>query len=400
MNRILTINAGSSTVKFGVFEAAGDRAVHPLARGVLDLHASPLALHFEMDGQRVTVQLDAAGTDDRADDRVDDRAEAIGAALSWLEARFDGCAFAAAAHRIVHGGIEFDAPTVLDDTIIERLDRLSPLAPLHQPIVLQLVRAMRRARPDQPQIACFDTAFHRSHAPLVTRMAIPRWLHDEGVRRYGFHGLSYRSVADQLRHDEPELLAKKIVVAHLGSGASLCAMEAGISRDTSMGFSALDGIPMATRPGELDAGVLLYLQRQHGMTAEQLQHWLYHECGLKGVSGISADLRVLLASPAPEAAEAIALFCFRISRSICALAATLGGLDGIVFTAGIGEHAPSIRAAVCEQLSWLGAKIDPHANARNDRMLDAGDGIALRMIRTDEEQVIAESAAALLLRGA
>ncbi len=388
MSRILTFNAGSSTIKLGVFEQAGN-ALRQLGGGVLDLRVAPLQLKFNHEGARETVPLVVADATDIG--------AVITALLDWLEARFDDAAFAAAGHRIVHGGMEFDAPTLLDEAIIERLDSLSPLAPLHQPHGLWLVRAMQAARPGLPQVACFDTAFHRSHAPLVTRMAIPRALHDEGVRRYGFHGLSYQFIADELRRSEPALAAKKIVVAHLGSGASLCAMEGGISRDTSMGFSALDGIPMATRPGELDAGVPLYLQQQRGMSVDELQRWLYHECGLKGVSGISADARVLLESDAPEAREAIELFCFRIARAVAALANTLGGLDGIVFTAGIGEHQPPVRARVCEHLHWLGARIDAEANARHARVLDAaGSRIAIRMIDTDEERVIAEGVAALI----
>ena len=384
MSRILTFNAGSSTIKLGVFESAASEEVRPLAGGVLDLRVSPLELKFNHDGSRETIELDAAVSDDLGD--------VIDALLAWLEAKFEGEAFSAAGHRIVHGGLHFDAPVWLDEAIIDRLDELSPLAPLHQPAGLKLVRAMQRARPRLPQVACFDTAFHRTQAPLVTRMAIPHALHEEGVRRYGFHGLSYESIADTLRNEEPALLAKKLVVAHLGSGASLCAMEGGVSRDTSMGFSALDGIPMATRPGELDAGVPLYLQQQRGMSVDELQQWLYHECGLKGVSGISADARVLLESDAPEAGEAIELFCFRIARGISALANTLGGLDGIVFTAGIGEHQPPVRAQVCEHLSWLGAKIDAGANARDARVLDGeGSRLAIRMIQTDEERVIAQS---------
>ena len=388
MKRLLTFNAGSSTIKLGVFEA-GDAGVHALAGGLLDLRESPLRLRLNVDGARRTLPLEARITDD-----LGEVTEALLAAIDDIWPR-DG--FAAAGHRIVHGGLRFGAPTVLDDATMEALDALSPLAPLHQPAGLRLVRAMRAARPGLPQVACFDTAFHRTHSELVTRMAIPRALHDEGVRRYGFHGLSYQFIAEELRRGEPALAAKKLVVAHLGSGASLCAMEDGVSRDTSMGFSALDGIPMATRPGELDAGVPLYLQQQRGMGVDEVQHWLYHECGLKGVSGISADARVLLESDAPEAREAIDLFCFRIARGIAALANTLGGLDGVVFTAGIGEHQPAIRAGVCGHLSWLGARIDGEANARNARVLDAeGSRLALRMIDTDEERVIAEAVARML----
>ena len=385
MSRILTFNAGSATIKLGVFERGGNGDATQVAGGVLDLRVSPLQLKFNHGGVREASALDAAIGDDLSG--------VIDALLAWLEARFGGEAFAAVGHRIVHGGMDFDAPVLLDDAVIEKLDALSPLAPLHQPAGLKLVRAMQRTRPGLPQVACFDTAFHRTQSALVTRMAIPRALHDEGVRRYGFHGLSYESIAATLRREEPELLARKLVVAHLGSGASLCAMEGGVSRDTSMGFSALDGIPMATRPGELDAGVPLYLQQQRGMSVDELQHWLYHACGLKGVSGISADARVLLESDAPEAREAIELFCFRIARGISALANTLGGLDGVVFTAGIGEHQPPVRAQVCKHLAWLGARIDADANARDARVLDAeGSRLAIRMIHTDEEWVIAEGA--------
>ena len=388
MSQLLTFNAGSSTIKLGVFSADAT-GVRRLAGGVLDLRIVPLQLKLNEGGQRESIDLDAPITDDLA--------EVIEAVLAVIDRRWPGDGFIAAGHRIVHGGMLFDAPVAMDKAVIAQLDQLAPLAPLHQPAGLRLVRAMRAARPQQMQVACFDTAFHRTHASLVSRMAIPRALHDEGVRRYGFHGLSYQFIAEELQRSEPALAAQKLVVAHLGSGASLCAMEHGISRDTSMGFSALDGIPMATRPGELDAGVPLYLQQQRGMSVDELQHWLYHDCGLKGVSGISADSRVLLESDAPEAAEAIDLFCFRIARGIAALANTLGGLDGIVFTAGIGEHQPAIRAKVCAQLSWLGAKIDATANADNARRLDADDSrLAIRMIATDEERVIAESVARLI----
>lgn len=388
MSQLLTFNAGSSTIKLGVFRADA-KGVHKLAGGVLDLRLQPLQLKLSEGDKRENIGLDAPITDDLA--------EVIEAVLAVIDRRWPGEDFAAAGHRIVHGGMRFNAPARIDEAVLAQLETLAPLAPLHQPAGLRLVRAMRAARPQQAQIACFDTAFHHTQSELVTRMAIPRALHDEGVRRYGFHGLSYQFIAEELQRSEPVLVAKKIVVAHLGSGASLCAMENGISRDTSMGFSALDGIPMATRPGELDAGVPLYLQQQRGMSVDELQHWLYHDCGLKGVSGISADSRVLLESDAPEAAEAIDLFCFRIARGIAALANTLGGLDGIVFTAGIGEHQPPIRAKVCEHLSWLGAKIDTTANAANARRLDTeGSRLAIRMIATDEERVIAQSVARLL----
>ena len=385
MSRILVFNAGSSTIKLGEFECHAE-GVRRLGHGVLDLRLAPLELKFKQAGESIHVPINAPVTDDLS--------AVIAELLAWLASRDAGGEIIACGHRIVHGGMDFDAPVVLDDAAIEKLDALSPLAPLHQPAGLRLVRAMRKARPGLPQIACFDTAFHRTHDPLITRMAIPRALHDAGVRRYGFHGLSYQFIAEELQRSEPALAMQKIVVAHLGSGASLCALQGGISRDTSMGFSALDGIPMATRPGELDAGVLLYLMQQQGMDADEIQHWLYHQCGLKGVSGISADSRVLLESDAPEALEAIELFCFRIARGIAALANTLGGLDGLVFTAGIGEHQPPIRAKVCQHLAWLGVAIDQQANVEGRRVLDTPDSrIAVRMLPTDEERIIAEACA-------
>ncbi|PJK07473.1 acetate kinase [Lysobacteraceae bacterium NML120232] len=388
MSRILVFNAGSSTIKLGEFEH-GATGLKRLGRGVLDLRLAPLVLDFRDAAGQTRVPIAARPSDDLS--------EVIAELLVWLAGREAGGEIIACGHRIVHGGMAFDAPVVLDDIAIEKLDALAPLAPLHQPAGLRLVRAMRKARPGLPQIACFDTAFHRSHDPLVTRMAIPRALHDAGVRRYGFHGLSYQFIAEELQRTEPALAMQKIVVAHLGSGASLCALQNGISRDSSMGFSALDGIPMATRPGELDAGVLLYLMQQQGMDADEIQHWLYHDCGLKGVSGISADSRVLLQSDAPEAAQAIELFCFRIARGVAALANTLGGLDGLVFTAGIGEHQPPIRARVCQHLAWLGVDIDATANAENKRVLDSANSrVFVRMLPTDEERVIAEAVARLV----
>ncbi len=392
MKRLLTFNAGSSTLKLGVFEVRDGHLVR-LARGTLDLRLAPLQLAFHQDGQREQVPFEV--------ELSDDLQHVIEAVLAWLETRFAGHAFDAFAHRLVHGGPNFAAPMPLDEDVLSQLEALVSLAPLHLPAGLRLVRAARRARPRLPQIGCFDTAFHQSQSALVKRLPIPRALHEEGVRRYGFHGLSYQSIADTLRREAPELLAKKLVVAHLGSGASLCAMENGISRDTSMSFSALDGIPMATRPGELDAGVILYLQQQRGWRVDEVQHWLYHECGLKGVSGISADSRVLLASDAPEAAEAIELFCFRIARGIAALGNSLGGLDGVVFTAGIGEHQPPVRARICHYLGWLGARLDAEANAANAHVLEAPHSrLALRMYPTDEEQVMAATAADCLQAGA
>jgi acetate kinase len=306
--------------------------------------------------------------------------------------RFSHDGVAAVGHRVVHGGDRFDGAVEITDQTLEEIGALVPLAPLHQPQRVRLIRAIRDLRPDLPQFASFDTAFHRSQSDLVRRFALPRALFDQGVKRYGFHGLSYKFIARQLQIKSPELAAKKIVVAHLGSGASLCGLEGGVSRDTSMSFSTLDGIPMATRCGALDPGVLIHLIKQ-GWSIEHLEETLYHRSGLLGVSGISADTRDLLTSDAPEAREALELFALRIARETAAIATTLGGLDGLVFTAGIGEHQPEIRAAVCQQLGWLGAVLDPAANAVNAMRIDAaGSRVALLIIPTDEEQTIADEA--------
>jgi len=291
----------------------------------------------------------------------------------------------------------FQEATLLDDAAIERIETLIPLAPLHQPQALRAIRSMQTLRPEVRQAASFDTAFHSSQADVVRRLAIPRALHDDGVRRYGFHGLSYKYIAAKLREIDPEAAKSKVVACHLGSGASLCAMENGISRDTSMGFSALDGIPMATRPGWLDPGALLYLMRTGMPQAERIEDFLYHRCGLLGVSGISGDTRVLLDDERPEAAEAIDLFCLRISGEIGRLCATLGGLGAIVFTAGIGENQPQIRTRITQRLRWLGIEIDEDANMRNLSSINtASSRVKLFVIPTDEERVIAEEAVALI----
>jgi acetate kinase len=308
--------------------------------------------------------------------------------LSW---HFDIDGVAAAGHRIVHGGDGFAGPVRIDDAAIAEIEALIPLAPLHQPQGLKLIRAIRRLRPGLPQTASFDTAFHRGHADVVRRFAIPRALHDEGVKRYGFHGLSYRFIAGELARREPGLADSKVVVAHLGSGASLCGLDGGVSRDTSM------GIPMATRCGALDPGVLLHLIAGKNYGAKELEDLLYRRSGLLGVSGISADSRDLLESDRPEARQALDLFTFRIAGEAARLATTLGGLDAIVFTAGVGENQPRIRAAVCARLAWLGLALDETANAANASRISSPESrIAAFVIATDEERVIAEEARSLI----
>ena len=331
---------------------------------------------------------------------TEDLHEVIEETLGWLGSHFSINALAAVGHRVVHGGDRFAGPAAVTDETLAAMEALVPLAPLHQPQSMRLIRAIRHLRPDLPQIASFDTAFHRTQSDLVRRFALPRALFEEGIKRYGFHGLSYKFIAAQLARIAPDVARGRIVAAHLGSGASLCGLEAGVSRDTSMGFSTLDGVPMATRCGSLDPGVLIHLLKERRLSIGAIEDMLYHRSGLLGVSGISADSRDLIGSTAPEAHEALNLFAFRIARETVALANTLGGLDGLIFTAGIGEHQPQIREAVCRHLAWLGVTLDATANARNaTRIEGTASTIAVLVIPTDEEQVIAEEACFVFLAG-
>jgi len=385
---LLTFNAGSSTVKIGLF-AIGPAGAKRIGKGVIDFRDAPLRFSLIEGPDRFDIALEA-----QAGEELDAVLAEAFRRLSW---HFDIDGVAAAGHRIVHGGDGSAGPVRIDDAAVAAMEALTPLAPLHQPQGLRLIRAIRRLRPGLPQTASFDTAFHRGHADVVRRFAIPRALHDEGVKRYGFHGLSYRFIAGELARREPKLAAGKVVVAHLGSGASLCGLEAGISRDTSMGFSALDGIPMATRCGALDPGVLLHLIAAKNYGAKDLEDLLYRRSGLLGVSGVSADSRDLLESDRPEAKQALDLFTFRIAGEAARLATTLGGLDAIVFTAGIGENQPQIRAAVAARLGWLGLALDEAANTANAPRIDGPESrIAAFVIATDEERVIADEALSLL----
>ncbi|PYF02307.1 acetate kinase [Rhodopseudomonas faecalis] len=385
---LVTFNAGSSTVKLGLFALEGDRA-RRIGKGMIDFRKPPLRFHLLEGPDTFDVALEA--------DPGAELHDVFGEAFRRLSWHYDMDRLAAAGHRIVHGGDTFAGPIPLNDAALETLQALTPLAPLHQPQGLRLVRAVSRLRPGLLQIASFDTAFHRTQTDLVRRFAIPRALHDEGVKRYGFHGLSYKFIAGEIAKSEPELAGARVVVAHLGSGASLCGLAGGRSRDTSMGFSALDGVPMATRCGALDPGVVLHFITQKGMNPAAVEDLLYSRSGLLGISGISADSRELIESMAPEAAEALELFCFRIAGEIARLAATLGGLDAVVFTAGVGENQPSVRAAVARRLGWLGLELDEAANALNARSIGAaGARIKILVVATDEESIIADEALSVL----
>lgn len=380
---ILTFNAGSSTVKIGLFETDGS-AVRLRAKAGIDFRAAPLQLHVAGGGSNHDVDLKG---------RAEDFDGVLAETFDWLAQHYDMNRVAAAGHRVVHGGDVYAGPALITDASLAEMDKLTALAPLHQPHALRLIRALRRLYPELTQSASFDTAFHATHSPLVRRFAIPRALHDQGVKRYGFHGLSYKFIAGELARRAPDSAKGKVVVAHLGSGASLCAMENGVSRDTSMGFTALDGVPMATRCGAIDPGVLLHLLGPMGRSLEEVGDILYKQSGLLGVSGISADSRSLLASGEPAAKEAIDLFTHRIAGEVSRLASTLGGLDAIVFTAGIGEHQPEIRAGVSARLGWLGLNLDDDANTANAEVISAAGGrIKAFVLATNEEKVIAEEA--------
>ncbi len=389
MDAILVVNAGSSSLKFQVFGPAGG-GLESRARGQVDgIGARPRL--------RVTDGAGAVLVDrTHAPSEVPDLPAAIAEARAWLRG-LEGLEIRAIGHRVVHGGPEFDRPVLVDAAILARLARYQALAPLHQPNNLAPIRLAMAIDPGAPQVACFDTAFHRGHAPHTDCYALPRALYDEGIRRYGFHGLSYEYIAERLRHVAPEVAAGRVIVAHLGSGASMCALQGGRSIQTTMGFTALDGLPMGTRPGQLDPGVVLHLIAEKGMTAPEVTRLLYNESGLKGLSGVSNDMRDLLASDAPGAAFAIDHFVHRCALHAGALAAALGGLDAFVFTAGIGEHAPEIRARIAGHLAWLGAELDATANdAGAVRISTAGSRVDLLVVPTNEELMIARHTLALL----
>ncbi|CAH1653643.1 acetate/propionate family kinase [Chelatococcus asaccharovorans] len=385
---LLTFNAGSSTVKIGLFRRAGGRCER-IGKGTIDFRRKPLTFHLTEGPATADVTLAAA-----PDGALQ---EVLGETFGWLAGHFDMGAVTAVGHRVVHGGDVFAGAVSLDEAAIARIAALTPLAPLHQPQCVRLIRAIRDLHPDLPQTASFDTAFHRTQSDVVRRFALPRALHDEGVKRYGFHGLSYAFIAWELARRAPAVARGKVVAAHLGSGASLCALDGGVSRDTSMGFSTLDGIPMATRCGQLDPGVILYLLEGGRRSEAEVSDILYNKSGLLGMSGISADSRELLASDRPEAREALDVFAFRIAGEIARLAATMGGLDAIVFTAGVGENQPRVRAAVADRLAWLGLALDAEANAGNATCISAATSpVSAFVIPTDEEQVIADEAESVL----
>jgi acetate kinase len=384
MSMIAVVNAGSSSIKFAVFDAAAE----PLLRckGLIEgIGATPRANLSDAKGESLLKEeLAPEGFDHAAATRTMMRM-----AAPWLEGRN----ISAVGHRVVHGGGEYAAPLLLTDEIIERLAAFIPLAPLHQPHNLAVIRAMRASHPQLPQVACFDTAFHRNQPPIAQAFAIPRKYSEEGVRRYGFHGISYEYVTGRLKEVAPDVAKGRVIVAHLGNGASLCAVRNGQSVASTMGFTAVDGLMMGTRCGAIDPGVLVHMVDQYGFGPRELEDLIYRKSGLLGVSGLSSDMRTLRATQDPAAKEAIALFVYRIRREIGSLAAALEGLDALVFTAGIGENDAATRAEVAEGCAWLGLSLDRASNSRSElRISQPRSRVAAFVIPTNEELEIAKSA--------
>ena len=389
MDKILVVNAGSSSDKFQVFEAAG-KTLRRLIKGQMDGVGTRPRLRAETGDKKALVDQSYAP------EKVPDGKAALITAGAWLR-ETQNLEPSAVGHRVVHGGPKYDRPIRVDKELVAELERFVPLAPLHQPNNLAPIRAIFERYPGLPQVACFDTAFHRGHDPVADCYAVPEYLYAEGVRRYGFHGLSYEYVADRLRQVAPKVAGGRVIVAHLGSGASMCALVNGRSVESTMGFTALDGLPMGTRPGQIDPGVILYLIDEKKMSSSEVQKLLYNECGLKGISGISNDVRELEASKDRQARLALEHFVYRVGLYAGLLAAAMGGIDAFVFTAGIGENSSSMRARIAEKLTWLGGALDPKANEKGETSLAAKKSrIGLFVVPTDEELMIARHTLAVL----
>lgn len=385
---VLALNAGSSSLKAALFEIAGPRG---LGSALVERIGSDAELHFHRtDAERRTLHGGPLANHPAAIRRL----------LDLFRHEWPRLEVRAVAHRVVHGGSDFRGPVIVDEAILEQLGNLAPLAPLHQPHNLSGVRAAMEAFPGVPQVACFDTAFHR-HQPWVNdTFALPHELYDRGVRRYGFHGLSYEYIAGTLARIAPQLFSGRVVVAHLGNGASMCALQGGRSVASTMGFSALDGLPMGTRCGQVDPGVLLYLMDQCGMQVSEVIDMLYRRSGLLGLSGLSNDMRELEASDSPQAAKAIDYFVFRCQREVGAMAAAMGGIDALVFCGGIGENSRLVRARICERLAWMGIEIDHASNAANAPVVSSDFArTTVLVVPTNEELVMARAACSTIARG-
>jgi acetate kinase len=387
---LVTVNAGSSSLKFSRYRFAGDAEPQVETRGAIEGIGSRPRMMVQEGGGRVLVERDLNPSE------VRDPKDAVRQVASWLGSYFSERA-SAVGHRFVHGGAEFLAPVAVDAQMLERLKALIPLAPLHQPFNVAAVEAAMQYLPGVPQVACFDTAFHSGHADVARLIPLPWTLYESGVRRYGFHGLSYEYIASVLPRVAPEIASGRVIVAHLGSGASLCAMREGRSIDSTLGFTALEGLCMGTRPGSVDPGAILYLFQQLGLSAAEVEAMLYKQSGLLGISGVSNDMRALLGSREPRARLAVDYFVYRAAKEIGALAAVLGGVDGLVFTAGIGERSAEIRRRILEASAWLGITLDAGANERGGpRLSTSGSAVSAWAVPTDEELMLARHTAAVL----
>src|SRR6266550_1357034 len=389
-NYALILNAGSSSVKFCVYRRPVSEHWRLEARGQIEgIGTSPQLSAKDAQGEILA--------ENRLDDWVSDGRAALDALASWLRSKYGGARVLGVGHRVVHGGARYAEPVVVTREVLAELYELVPLAPLHQPHNLAAIDAIFERMPDVPQVACFDTSFHYCQSPVAKIIPLPAEIRKSGLQRYGFHGLSYEYIASVLPEVAPEIAKGRVIVAHLGSGASLCALKNGRSVDSTLGFTALDGLCMGTRPGALDPGVVLYLFQSLGLSAKEVETMLYKKSGLLGISGISSDMRDLLTRSEPEAGLAVDYFVYRVAKEIGALTAVLGGVDGIVFTAGIGENSPEIRRRICQASSWLGVELDEVANARKGpRISTPRSKVSSWVIPTNEEQMIARHTGALL----
>jgi acetate kinase len=380
---VLILNAGSSSLKFRVYSRAQAESWQIVSRGQVDgIGTHPLLTAKDAEGKQIANQ--------KLEPAVKDAKEALEVLASWLRSQYKDAHLLGVGHRVVHGGTDYHLPTLVTNKVLTDLQKLIPLAPLHQPFNLAAIEAVFQRLPDVPQVACFDTGFHRNHDAVMDLVPLPKEIRDKGVQRYGFHGLSYEYISSVLPQVAPEIAGGRVIVAHLGSGASLCAMKNGKSIDSTLGFTALDGLCMGTRPGSLDPGVVLYLFQTLGMSAKEVESMLYKKSGLSGISGISNDMRVLLERNEPEAKLAVDYFIYRIAKEIGALTAVLQGIDALVFTAGIGENSPAIRQKICKASAWLGIEIDEEANERKETCISKPQSkVSAWVIPTDEELMIA-----------
>jgi acetate kinase len=384
----LVLNAGSSSLKFCVFELPASQVWRLEARGQIEgIGASPRLRIEDANGQEIVNQQAAA---------VDGH-EAVNTLAVWLKSNYAGARVLGVGHRVVHGGSRFIGPVVVNSEVLTQLRELVPLAPLHQPYNLAAIEAVNKRMPDVPQAACFDTSFHRGQPQVAQLIPLPLDVRKTGVQRYGFHGLSYEYIASVLPRIAPEIANGRVIVAHLGSGASMCALREGHSVESTLGFTALDGLCMGTRPGALDPGVVLHLFQGLKLSAQEVESLLYKKSGLLGISGISNDIRELLKRTEPEARLAVDYFVYRAAKEIGALAAVLGGVDGLVFTAGIGENSPEIRRRICKASAWLGVELDESANDRHARQISKStSAVSAWVVPTNEEVMIARHTASLL----